>query len=262
MNLMREFLRAQSERAAENLHSAFANELIPAISECYLQVLPLVGGATNSKLVAQIILVCHRAFLSASASILRGAPDDAAPATRRAMEAARVALAVSIDVENGNEWVQFEKREGRWQHRLRGERPGRPVQVRFRGLDGEPLAGEIDRWIGMMSDSQVHFTPEFFVNLDWELRRPEGDDPEIHLNYLQNDERKIEQAHLSTCAANILILKVLDRSLGGILVRDASFIAAFESMRATAKRLDDEYKRKFPNAASALIDDTAPVPSE
>jgi len=64
---MREFLEAQAGRAAENLCSPLANELVPAISNCYQRVRPLAGGATGSALIAQIILVCHRSFLSASA---------------------------------------------------------------------------------------------------------------------------------------------------------------------------------------------------
>src|SRR3954452_6482744 len=51
-------------------------------------------------LLRMCFLVCHRALLSAGTSIGSGLPEDGAATTRRALEAAKVALAVAVDPDN------------------------------------------------------------------------------------------------------------------------------------------------------------------
>jgi hypothetical protein len=70
----------------------------------------------------QLLLICHRSFLSALTLIGQAQPDDAAPISRRAIEAARLALAVKTNPENAVKWTAYEQRMERWQARDRGEK--------------------------------------------------------------------------------------------------------------------------------------------
>ena len=65
----------------------------------------------------QLLLICHRSFLSALTLIGQAQPDDAGPISRRAIEAARLALAVRRNPDNAIKWAAYEQRMERWQAR-------------------------------------------------------------------------------------------------------------------------------------------------
>jgi hypothetical protein len=58
----------------------------------------------------QLLLISHRSFLSALTLIGQAQPDDAAPISRRTIEAARLPLALKRDPNNAREWAAYEER--------------------------------------------------------------------------------------------------------------------------------------------------------
>ena len=83
--------------------------------------------------------------------------------------AARVALAIKINDVNALQWTAYQERHDRWLKRQQNEKP-RPFVVRFADVQGDALMERIDTHLGILSDASVHFTPEFYSNLDWEDR--------------------------------------------------------------------------------------------
>ena len=114
----------------------------------------------------QLLLICHRSFLSALTLIGQAQPDDAAPISRRAIEVARLALAVKKNPKSAEEWVAYEKRMERWQARNRGEKP-KPFSPKLDLPRDHPIISELVKQLGIMSDASVHFTPEYFGSQHW-----------------------------------------------------------------------------------------------
>ena len=75
------------------------------------------------------------------------------------------------------------------------------------------MAEELDRWCGILSDSFVHFTPEFYASLDWSMKTSIDGGGEVFLNYFQRDKREIDRHYMMLAAAHTSILKVFDRCL-------------------------------------------------
>lgn len=122
-----------------------------------------------SKGRARLFLVCHQAFYSAASSLARGVPLDAAAASRRALEAARTALAIKINPQNADKWIAYEERLDRWKARQADQKPPK-LDVKYEALKGDPLAEKLARSIGNLSDAAVHFTPEFLSSLIFKER--------------------------------------------------------------------------------------------
>jgi len=113
----------------------------------------------------QFLLLCHKSFLTAAVTIGGCHPDDAAPITRRAIEAASVALAIKRDPVNLERWRNTRKRTATWEARLRGEK-----EPRFGDEVVYPDDARLARLASfgrMLSDAFVRFTPEFFADQSW-----------------------------------------------------------------------------------------------
>lgn len=115
---------------------------------------------------------------------------------------------------NALQWTAYQERHDRWLKRQQNEKP-RPFVVRFADVQGDALMERIDTHLGILSDASVHFTPEFYSNLDWEVRQtPEGNG-EVYLNYFHRSQREIERQFITLSAAHLTILEALDRCCDG-----------------------------------------------
>ena len=63
---------------------------------------------------------------------------------------------------------------------------------------------------GILSDADVHFTPEFFHQLYWD-KSEDG----LYLNYFTRDQKALEQEIVFTSGTYLQILKVIDWCLDG-----------------------------------------------
>ena len=138
--------------------------------------------------------------------------------SRRAIKAARTTLAINLDPENGKRWLAYEERVSRWSSRRAGEKP---PSLDYKALAGDALAEELNGLMGTYSDAEVHFTPEVLSGLDFQHRaRRNG----IYSEYLETNDSKLAHHLVSLAAANLCILKTMDRCVNGSLWQTRSFV--------------------------------------
>ena len=229
-----EYIGAQRK----NLEAALKFELFattcPQMDSLY--ELSIAGCPQDkSPVFGQFLLICHKSFLSAATLIGQAQPDDAAPITRRAIEVIRLAAAVKADPSVAKEWVAYEKRMERWKARNEGKKPERfHVQI---PVEHELVKQLMDTW-GIISDADVHFTPEYFHSLRWERR---GDS--MFLQYFSGEQRTIESAIIQLVGAHMLMLQVLDECLDSAFSANAEWRKLRDEIYAAGKPYADKLER-------------------
>ena len=238
---MDEYFIALRNNLERGLHEPYMNDLIRSLDTAYRTLIksppkgPLVFG--------QFLLICHKAMLSAASLIAQTQPEDSVGITRRAAEAAKTALAIKLNDDNAKQWISYQERHDRWVKRNQGEKP-KSFRVQFADIKGDKTMEEIDKWIGILSDASVHFTPEFYDSLDWEERIEATGDGQIFLNYFHRDGREIERHYITLAAVHGSILKAFDRTFDGGLSGDSEKLASINAFWQRAKNFSDEYQRK------------------
>jgi len=155
----------------------------------------------------QILPICHKSFLAAATLIGQGQPDDAAPITRRAIEAVRYVAAIKADAAVEKEWLDYGARMKMWKELQEGRRGSGPIpSIPVK----HPLVKELMRFWRIFSAADVHFTPEFFGDLKWE-RQGER----MTLDYFKGEQRVIETAIVLALKTHMMMLRVLDDCLDG-----------------------------------------------
>lgn len=189
----------------------------------------------KSPVFAQFLLICHKSFLGAATLIGQAQPDDAGPVTRRAIEIVRLAAAIKQDSAIAKKWVAYEKRMERWKTRDKGERP-KPLQIHI--PVEHPLVKQLmDTW-GIISDSDVHFTPEYFHTLRWEKR-----DDKMFLHYFTGEQRTIETAIIQLLGSHMMMLQVLDECLDGALSGKGEWQDLRDKIHSIAKPYADKFEQ-------------------
>ncbi|MBL8212934.1 MAG: hypothetical protein JNK87_19620 [Bryobacterales bacterium] len=229
-----EYLAAGFNRSSYALRNSFFTDVIAAIDSTY----ELIRNAEHTLPgFARIFVVCHQALYSSASSICRGVPHDAAASSRRALEAARVALAVRKNPKNLEEWVSFAERMGRWQARQEGIKP--PAwNLKFDGLAGDRMSQQISTITGVLSDYKVHFTPEFLSEVDFQVS---SEDQVLYSDYLTDDEQAQAQGFKMLAAVHFLILRVLARVALQELAISHQFEASLRRIVTAARALYVRY---------------------
>ena len=186
---------------------------------------------------ARIFISCHQSMYSAASCLARGLPLDAAASSRRALEAARTALAIKLDLKNSEKWLAYEERLLRWKTRRTNEKPPK-LKIDYAAVNGDFAAEKLACFIGMLSDAAVHFTPEFLSHLDFQDRKH---GTELFSDYLEDDERTIAHHLKQLAAVHLLILKTLDRCCDGGLSVSPKFPMALQNIAHTVGGLYREY---------------------
>lgn len=184
----------------------------------------------------QLLLICHRSFLSALTLIGQAQPDDAAPISRRAIEAARLALAVRTNPENARKWVAYEKRLERWQARDRGEKP-KPLTPKFDLPCDHPILTELEKHLGILSDSSVHLTPEYFGLQHW-IRN----ETKVELRYFTSDQRVIECSLITLIGIHASILRIFDECLDSHFFSDDQWKQVWKKLEINGRPLAEAFK--------------------
>ena len=161
-------------------------------------------------------MICHRALLAAATSAGSGRPEDAHAITRRALEAAKTALAMKADPENFKVWRAIDVRTDRWTARAQGGKPKGPVNLQYEGLSALPLYQDLQAVIGTLSDFSVHFTPEHVGQYRWEqTSRPDGGTDRS----FGVDADAVAKEMLMLADQHRLIIRVFDHCLDGRLLK-------------------------------------------
>lgn len=184
----------------------------------------------------QLFLICHRSFLSALTLIGQAQPDDAAPITRRAIETARLALAAKKNPENARKWVAYEQRMERWQARDKNEKP-KPLTPKLDLPREHPIMTNLERFLGIFSDSSVHFTPEYFGSQHW-VRN----DSKIELRYFTSDQRAIESSLIALIGIHGGILRIFDECLEGPFFSDDQWRQIYQEIESIGRPLAEPFK--------------------
>jgi hypothetical protein len=196
------------------------NMLIPLLDQMYARALEIFPATGGQAYFGRLMLVSHRGLFSAGATICRAQPDDAAGVTRRVVEAALTALAIKHDPENFKRWAASEQRVERWKARLEGRKP-KPLNDSVQYPKDHPTVDWLRRQVGVLSDFEVHFTPEFLSSRCWEY--PVHDDPErglLKLKYFEQDPRELADALRFLASTHAMVLDAFDECLDGAFSRD------------------------------------------
>ena len=245
---MEEYFKALRSNMEEGVRDPDARELMAALDAAYRATIgkPHPGPA----LFGRFLQVCHKSMLAAYALIAQRQPEDSVAVTRRAVEAAKVALAIKANSANANEWLSFEHRNNRWITRQRGERP-KSFRVKYDDLGGNPVADELDLWLGVLSDAYVHFTPEYFDSLDWDEKICADGERQIFLHYFHRGAQEVERHFKLLSAAHGTIFKAFDQCFDGGISADPEMIDAVNRFWQTAKRFSDDYHERYGSGSQA-----------
>lgn len=162
-----------------------------------------------------------------------GSSLDATALSRRALEAARTALAIKLDPENAGRWAAEGERMEQWRLRQNDEKP-RQMKIELRAMKSDPLAEELLREMGMLSDGGVHFTPEYLGSLDIQERRH---GKELHSEYLESDLAKLASEIKTLACVHLLVLRAFDRCADGGLSRSPAFMEGIQRLEAAVRAL-------------------------
>lgn len=211
---MDEFIQGQRANLDQVRPSPLFRDLIGVLDAAYHAAVDCLPSEGVLIIFGRILLICHKSMLSAATLIAQGQPEDSTGVTRRALEAAKVALAIKSNDANALHWTAYQERHDRWLRRQQNQRPG-PFVVQFIDVRGDALLERINTHLGILSDASVHFTPEFYSSLDWEVNRTEDGQGEIYLNHFQRSQREIERHLIALSAAHLTILEALNRCCDG-----------------------------------------------
>ena len=187
----------------------------------------------KSQVFARFLLICHKSFLSAATLIGQAQPDDASAVTRRAIEVVRLAAALLNDPTIADKWGAYEKRIERWKARDEGEKP-KPLHVPI-PVEHLLVKQLMDTW-GILSDADVHFTPEYFQTLRWEQRNDR-----MFLHYFSAEQHTIEVAIIQLLGAHMMMLRILDECLDGAFSATEEWRKTRDAIFAVAKPYSDKF---------------------
>lgn len=177
----------------------------------------------------QLFVVCHAALLSTAASIGRALPGDTIAITRRAIEAASLAAAITSDPANYDRWLDAERRLRRWEERNEGRQPRGPRPGS--GIVYPDITAKLRSRLGTLSDVGVHLTPEFISTQRHRLEPIEGTQGGLlHINYFETDQRELERSLLYLVAVHLEILEVFVVVFDGVFRRDSEWVRRREDI--------------------------------
>ncbi len=193
-----------------------------------------------SGLYGPSLLLCHRALLAASTLIGQAQPDDAAPITRRAIEAVLVCLAHKFDRSSFDKWLDVQRRYERWQKRLAGEEPKGPLPGVGWALPAEhpasPIRAELNRWKAMLSEADVHHSPAHLVGERWTVVE-DAEGRRRHFSYFERDQALLERTLGMTTAVHAKMLEAFDMCFEGALSAHEEWRGAMDAFVVEARRL-------------------------
>jgi len=218
------YLAAQ-EPSLRELRSLPEFKLIEAVDALYAHSVGLLAPNPPPHL-AQLLGACHQALLSAAVTIGRGSPADAPIITRRAIEAACLAVAINHDPTNRDKWIAAERRLWRWADRRKGVKPKQPSKSVV--YPASPLVESLRAKLEIMSDAGVHFAVGFLSMQRWRAERPPDSalpgPALVRFAYPESSRRELERALMFLTSVHCEILDVFVGCFDGVFYRDAQWL--------------------------------------
>jgi hypothetical protein len=237
-----DFQQRNFEAIKDTLHYS---GLVVTVDRLYRSTLALGHEHCPRVCFGEMLLMCHKSFLSAATLIARGQSDDAPPITRRAIEIGQLAVAVYLDPKNYEAWLDQERRADRTKARMQGERPkNEPAHKWGKEILEHPLLSDLRTFLGMVSDYYAHFTPEFQGNLAWSKEVKPGENATIRLAYFDTTKSIIDAAFINLATIHLKLLDVFNACFNDALEKDGGWrmlrTTAFEIGRDLARQLKVE----------------------
>src|SRR5262249_24139704 len=187
----------------------------------------------------QLLAVCRQALLSAAVTIGRGSPADALVSTRRAIEAACLAVAINHDPTNREKWIRAERRLSRWAERRKGVKPKQPSKSVV--YPASPLVESLRAKLEIISDAGIHFTPAFLSMQRSRAERPH--DPAqrgpafVRFASADASQGELERALVFLAAVHLEILDVFVGCFDGVFYRDGEWLRMRRSIARQGRLL-------------------------
>jgi hypothetical protein len=241
-----QYIEAQRANIKSLLEFELFGATCPRMHEFYKLSIAALTNDKPSTIFPRFLLICHKSFLAAATLIGQAQPDDAGPITRRAIEAVKIAAAIKANPKFAEKWGAYEKRVERWKTRIAGEIPkgfGLKVPIEHE------LVKQLMHGYGIISDSYVHFTPEYvYASLSWDKQ-----DTSITLQYFTCEQRHLERAILYLLGAHMLMLRILDECLEGELRSDARRQKLWHEIFVIAEPYAEKFERNVISDASEAV---------
>jgi hypothetical protein len=240
-----EYVATQQKNLDAIKESPHYSQLIQTVDHLYRTTMDLGPMHCPRVCFGKMLLMCHKSLLSAATLIARGQPEDSAPITRRAIEIGHLAIAVHLDPENYVRWLDVERRMARHEARRKGKRPkNEPAHKWGKEVTEHPLLSDLRTFLGMVSDSDAHFTPEFEGNLAWSEQLSPEMDLSIQLSYFDTTMRTIHCAFLNLAAIHLRLLDVFNACFKDGLEQDDGWRLVKNTAFAIARELAQEFTPK------------------
>lgn len=228
------------ERATYYAKLPHFSSLIPLAHRMYTCARDM-AQRRSSPTLGRLLMLSHREFLVGASLIQRGLPYDAGANMRRAIEIAKLALALKHDPANAHNWLQAEIRKARWDARQQGDNVPRLPTVRYPDIDDDPLFATLKEFFGIASDMFVHFTPEFLGIHGMREDTGENDTIFLTLDYFA-PEREVLLYALNLCGLHVRILLLFDECFDNAVTTDSGW----KLLKATFDQLGKDLLNALP----------------
>ena len=100
-----------------------------------------------------------------------------------------------------------------------------------------PILPDLEKYLGIFSDSSVHFTPEYLGSQHW-IRNA----ARFELRYFTSDQRAIEVILITLIGIHGNILRIFDECLDGSFFADDQWMQLWKQLEANGKPLAETFK--------------------
>jgi hypothetical protein len=149
-------------------------------------------------------------------------------------------MAIRLDSDNATRWLAFEERERRWQNRIEEEKPPR-LRITYSCVDEDPLGNKLGQFMGMLSDTGTHFTPELLGSLSFEEKKGGR---LVFSNYLESDFSIIASELRYLAATHLVILRALAQACNIVDWESSELAPYLQEIASAARALDEKYPFK------------------
>jgi hypothetical protein len=153
------------------------------------------------------------------------------------VEAARLALAFKHDPANIQRWLAAEQRTEGWRRRLANEPPDRDGLRLGIKYPTDEISETLGKLLGMLSDSAVHFTPEFLDRQSWGNVDTGGETVQVRLGYFAEDQPSVEAGLSHLAGDHFLCLNAFDVCFDHAFSRDYRWRMLREQTRTAGRDL-------------------------
>jgi hypothetical protein len=240
-----EYIQAQRANLESIQRLPHFAKLIPLVDQLYGLAFDLTPRDSPAR-YGRFLLLCHRSFLSAAILIGQGQPEDAAPITRRAIEITKVCLGSKTNDQNAEKWTAYEKREARWKARLAGEKPRFLPPIKLDLPIKHEILEQLETQIGILSDTYVHFTPEFYNSQNWK----DQDDVDsgkfiVYLSYFTSNQQTLERELILFAEYHVKMLFIFDECLNGAFGIDGQWRQLVNDFSKIINSLKAKYREDY-----------------